>query len=121
MSEGISPATVDQLRVNAQPLRFLGLAHQRSIVVNYKGYGIRVPEPEAFVLLKVLILPRRKVSTKRQKDIDTVTALGEFLTGRPDRRTKMIEIFRALPGGWQKRIRHTAEQTFPWMTSVLTS
>ena len=44
--------SVDALRVEAQPLRFLSLAYDRSMFVRYQGYDIRVPEPEAFVFLE---------------------------------------------------------------------
>ena len=39
----------------------------RSMYVLYQGYSIRVPEPEVFVLLKLLILPRRKDQAKRMR------------------------------------------------------
>ena len=56
--------TVHALHLQAQPLRFLALAFDRSMVVRYRGYDIRVPEPEAFVLLKLLVIPRRKDHSK---------------------------------------------------------
>lgn len=52
--------SVDALHVEAQPLRFLSLAYDRSMIVRYQGYDIRVPDPEAFVFLKLLVIPRRK-------------------------------------------------------------
>jgi hypothetical protein len=51
---------ITELGISAQPLLFLSLAYKRSMSVSYHGYNIRVPEPEVFVLLKLLILPRRK-------------------------------------------------------------
>lgn len=105
--------TITNLGVTAQPLRFLSLAYDHSMGVLYHGYNVRVPEPEVFVLLKLLILPRRNDEAKRIKDASTARALGEFLLKRNDRKQHMQRLFRELPKGWQKRIRSVSKEHFP--------
>jgi hypothetical protein len=94
---GFEPAN---LGVTAQPLRFLSLAYDHSMRVLYHGYNVRVPEPDVFVLLKLLILPRRNDEAKRRKDASTARAFGEFLLKRNDRKQHMQRLFRELPKGW---------------------
>ena len=105
--------SIPKLGISAQPLRFLSLAYKRSMSVSYHGYNIRVPEPEVFVLLKLLILPRRKDNAKRIKDTYTARTLGEFLLKRSDRRVYMQTMFNELPKGWQKKIRSASMDHFP--------
>lgn len=102
------------LGINAQPLRFLSLPYDRSMCVSYYGYNIRVPEPEVFVLLKLLILPRRKDKAKLIKDASTARILGEFLLKRSDRRRmRMQNLFKELPEGWRKDIQNVSKDHFP--------
>lgn len=105
--------SVDALRVQAQPLRFLSLAYDRSMVVQYQGYDIRVPEPEAFVLLKLLVIPRRKDRSKVQKDAYTARSVGEYLLDNAEHKEKLIGVFADLPKGWQQKIRSAAKEHFP--------
>ncbi len=58
---------VDDLKVSAQPLRFVSLAYDHSIVLPFYGHNIRVPEPEAFILLKLLVIPRRRTDAKKER------------------------------------------------------
>jgi hypothetical protein len=105
--------SVDALQVRAQPLRFLSLAFDRSMVVHYRGYEIRVPEPEAFVLLKLLVIPRRKDRSKARKDAYTARSVGEYLLDNAERKEKLIEVFADLPKGWQQKIRSAAKEHLP--------
>lgn len=109
---------VDALRVRAQPLRYLSLAYDRSMVVQYHGYDIRVPEPEAFVLLKLLVMPRRKDRAKIEKDAYTARAVGKYLFDREERRTRLRDMFAGLPKGWQKTARESAGDHFPELLNM---
>jgi len=94
-------------------LRFLSLAFDRSMVVHYRGYEIRVPEPEAFVLLKLIVIPRRKDRSKARKDAYTARSVGEYLLDNAERKEKLIEVFADLPKGWQQKIRSAAKEHLP--------
>lgn len=117
--ERTNAVKITELGISAQPLRFLSLAYKQSISVSYHGYNIRVPEPEAFVLLKLLILPRRKAKAKIIKDATTAISLGEFLLKRSDNKVRMQELFKELPKGWQKTILKVSKEHFPLLPSVL--
>lgn len=109
---------VDALRVQAQPLRFLSLAYDRSMVVRHQGYDIRVPEPEAFVLLKLLVIPRRKDRSKIEKDAYTARSLGDYLIDNAERRERLTGIFSELPKGWQRKIRMAAKEHFARLLEI---
>ena len=111
--------SVDALQVRAQPLRFLSLALDRSMVVYYRGYEIRVPEPEAFVLLKLLVIPRRRDRSKIEKDAYTARFLGEYLLENADRRERLIGMFYELPKGWQQKIRSSAKEHFSGLFELM--
>lgn len=104
---------VDALHVEAQPLRFLSLAYDRSMVVPFRGYHVRVPEPEAFVLLKLLVIPRRTDHAKLEKDALAARSVGEYLLAHDERRTRLRDLLAGLPRGWQKTIRASARHHFP--------
>ena len=110
---------MNALRVQAQPLRFLSLAFDWSMTVPYRGYDIRVPEPEAFVLLKLLVIPRRKDRGKAARDAYTARSVGEYLLADPDRRTKLYDLFTGLPKGWQRKIRDSAREHFPELMELV--
>jgi hypothetical protein len=105
--------SVKVLNVQAQSLRYLSMAYDYSMVADYRGLKIRVPDPEAFILLKILVIPRRKDKVKVEKDTYTVRALGGFLLSRPDRKEKLLNLFRHLPKSWQKTILQTSSDRFP--------
>lgn len=111
---------VIELGVMATPLRFLSLAHKYSMVVVYRGYNIRVPEPESFLFLKLLVIPRRKDTAKAMKDVSTARALSEFLITRNDRRKHMQEVFNDLPKGWQTKIKGISKEYVPILFNVIT-
>jgi hypothetical protein len=111
--------SVSALRVEAQPLRFLSLAYDRSMVVHYRGHEIRVPEPEAFVLLKLLVIPRRKDPSKIQKDVYTARSLGEYLLDNAERRGRLRAMFSELPKGWQQTIRDSAREHFSSLLELI--
>ena len=116
---GVGSISVDALRIQAQPLRFLSLAYDQSMVVHYRGYDIRVPDPEAFVLLKLLVIPRRKDRSKIDKDVYTARVLGEYLLAHAERREKLRDMFIELPKGWQQKIRSSAGDNFPRLLDLI--
>lgn len=111
---------MEALRVRAQPLRFLSLAYDRSMVVHYRGYETRVPEPEAFVLLKLLVIPRRRDLSKIEKDAYTARSLGEYLLDNPERSGRLRGVLSELPKGWQQTIRTSAKEHFSRLLELKT-
>jgi hypothetical protein len=110
--------SVDVLHVEAQPPRFLSLAYDQSMIVQYHGYDIRLPDPAAFVLLKLLVIPRRKDPGKDEKDAYTARAIGEYLLAHVEQATKLRAMFNNLPKGWQKKVREASRDHLPGLLAV---
>lgn len=111
---------IEGLNVTAQPLRYLSIAYDHSMEVDYRGLRIRVPEPEAFVLLKLLVLPRRKDAAKIEKDVTTARSLGLYILKRPDRSVLLTRLFNEIPKGWRKTIRKVVQEHLPELLQAFT-
>jgi hypothetical protein len=59
------PVKIPNLHVNAQGIRFLNFLSDHTIVVDYQGVKVRIPEPAAFALHKLIVSSRR---TKKEKN-----------------------------------------------------
>ncbi|MCK4516170.1 MAG: hypothetical protein KAU31_12990 [Spirochaetaceae bacterium] len=110
---------IPSLLVKAQPLRYLGLAADNTIHVTYHGLDVRVPSPEAFLLLKFLVIPRRSGGDKIDKDIRTARELGTIILETAQRSETMLDLFLALPKGWQKSILKVTGNHFSPMNRIL--
>lgn len=122
LGRGVDAAVrIEELRVFAQPLRYLQLAYDHSMVILYEGTNVRVPRPEAFVLLKLLVLPRRQNSAKAAKDSRTVRALSQLILQDRTERLRLVQLFETLRPGWQKTITRSALKHVPDMAPFLNS
>lgn len=113
------PIYMDQFGVTALPLRYVSLAIDHTITVPYATMSVRVPEPEAFVLLKLLILPKRSGEAKVAKDIATIEALGRFLLHRSDGQARFASLYQSLPRGWQRTVDRMANIHVPELAEML--
>jgi len=94
-------------------LGYVGLTYDRNMIVKCRGLDVRVAEPEAFVLLKVSVIPRARGSTKTKKDIETARILGSFLGAEEENRRPMEDIFDKLPNGRKQTARRNASEHTP--------
>lgn len=94
---------VKALGIKAQTIRYLGMLQAHVISVLYKGIAVRVPEPAAYALHKLLINHQRSAK-KKTKDMDTVRAIAEQLLKRDAERGRLKAVFAGLPVGWRKKI-----------------
>lgn len=97
------PYPVKALGIQAQPLRFVGLLSDDTIVVNSHGMDLVMPHPVNFALQKLIISNRRKNKDKQAKDrLQAIEVLREIiLRGEVERaRAK----FQSLPTGWRKAV-----------------
>lgn len=113
------PVPVDDLSTVAQPLEYLSLAYDKSMIVRHRGHDVRVPLPEAFVVLKLLVIPRRKDAQKREKDIVTARELGGFLARRPGAKAGFDTIVSSIPDKWQRTAISVATETCPELIHLL--
>lgn len=98
------PFVINNLGINAQPLRYVSLLLQDVIDISYRGIKVKVPHPAIFVLQKLLIIPYRKKESKKLKDIEIAKSVISFIDKFPDDKKYMRKIFNTLPVSWQKKI-----------------
>jgi hypothetical protein len=99
-----TPYKVTALKITAQGLRYIGLADQYAVEMDYRGFKVRVPHPAAFVLLKLLTSEKRKKLTKKERDISTAVQLAEFVLSTPTQTDKLRKIWSSLPQKWQSTV-----------------
>lgn len=103
---------VKPLGIKAQTIRYLGMLQAHTITVTYRGLMVRVPEPAAYALHKLLINHQRSAK-KKTKDMDSVRAIGEQLLKRDPERIRLKTVFASIPVGWRKKICTAAEKETP--------
>jgi hypothetical protein len=101
---------VPALKVTAQGLRYLDLADQFAVEMRYRGFKVRVPEPGAFIVLKLLTSEKREDPAKRERDISTAVQLADFVLSNQGQTNKFKEIWSTLPIGWQRTILRIANK-----------
>jgi hypothetical protein len=95
------PYPVKALGIRAQPLRFVSLLSDDTIVVNNHGMDLVLPHPINYALQKLIISNRRVKKDKQAKDrLQAVEVLREVIErgGAGKARIK----FQSLPVGWRK-------------------
>ena len=110
---------IPNLKIRAQPLRYLGLAADNTILVTFHGLDVRVPLPEAFLLLKLLVIPKRSKRDKAAKDRQTARELGDFMLTDNTRTAAIVTLFETLPGGWKKTILAVTADGRPSLNKLL--
>jgi len=114
-----TPYKVTALKITAQVFRYIGLADQYAVEMNYKGFKVRVPHPAAFVLLKLLTSEKRKKLTKKERDVSTAVQLAEFILSTPAQTDKFREIWSSLPKKWQNTVLRIAVRVASPLSQLL--
>jgi hypothetical protein len=107
------PVRIESLRVSAQALRYLSLLMDYPKMIAHEGFSIRVPDPAAFAIHKLIISDRRENKEKQKADLETSVGLLEFLFSRPDEVQRIKSIFGTIPRNWKKTILLLSEKHFP--------
>lgn len=104
---------VKKLHVRAQRLRYLQLLveHPRTIV--YRRISLRVPEPAAFAIHKLIISRRRMAEGKRQKDLEAATSVLDYVYANPLEFATLKGVLRGLPKAWLKTLADLAAKHYP--------
>jgi hypothetical protein len=110
--EDNKPVPVPKLKTSAQKLRFLDVLEDHVMVVSYKGMNVKVPEPAAYVLQKLLIQDRRKPD-KKAKDMEAIQGITRFLFKSEGGKNSIRKIFVGLQAGWKKSILAASEKGIP--------
>ena len=95
---------IKQLQVKAEGIRYLGILQDNSFTMKHEDIFLRIPEPEAYVLQKILASRKRNDEDKREKDLDAAFSIGELCMQDYRRIRRMKAIFINLSKTWQKEI-----------------
>ena len=110
---------VKELKITAQPLRYLYLLQDFRLLVQYKNVTLCVPEPAAFTLMKFLITIKRKDHRKIEKDISTAKQLSHFLLTIPEQKTMLNIVYQKMPNSWYKKLHPILEKHCPELLNFL--
>lgn len=77
MGAGLEETLKTNLGVTAQALRHLGIINKNTMELDYLGFIITVPKPEAYAIHKIVINPERKA--KQEKDAEAVKNIWPYL------------------------------------------
>jgi len=110
-----TPYEIKKLNINAEGLRYLTLLQDYKFQMEHSNIKIWLPEPEAYVLQKILISPKRKSQPKREKDLMAAKNIGELCLQYENHRVRMKSIFDDMPKKWQKRLLGVIEKVSPEM------
>lgn len=88
-----------QLKLRAQPLRFMDMLFDHPISIDENGVRLKLPAPEAFCLHKALIAGRRRKTESRLKDLEQ-----SLRTVEACKRSTLKKQFREMPRSWQKQL-----------------
>jgi hypothetical protein len=113
------PYKLMALKSNVQRLRYLDILTKNSLVIPYKNYKVRVPEPAAYVINKIISSIRRVDQFKRDKDRKTAKELGEFILNDDKQKALLIKIFKNLNSKIQKRMLRGLEDISHLIYKVL--
>ncbi len=98
--------SIEALGLRVEGLRFMEMlidSAKELEIPGMEGLRVKVPSPQAFVLQKILIIPRRKPE-KQEKDILAVKGLLKTLFANPMEKEHLKELYDSLPKNWIKRI-----------------
>jgi len=88
-------------------LRDANMLERYALTLECDKYMITVPEPEAYILQKLIINPKRLKLDKKEKDLQSIRRLMPFIN-----KERMREIYSELTKKQQKAINETCEANF---------
>jgi hypothetical protein len=103
---------IEALGLRVEGLRFMEMlidSAKELEIPGMEGLRVKVPSPQAFVLQKILIIPRRKPE-KQEKDILAVKGLLKTLFANPMEKEKLKELYDSLPKNWIKRVHSICDK-----------
>ena len=104
---------IKNLHIKAVALRYLNMLLDYPLLVNYEGLQVRVPEPAAFTLHKLIISQRRKNKDKQKTDLEMAIGLLNFLYEQPNEIVRVESILNTVPNKWRASILSVCKKHFP--------
>jgi len=90
---------IKNLSIKAIPLRFVNILLDNPIVVEDSGIKIRIPNPAAFCIQKIIVSSRRNKIDKKIKDLEQAIYVFEVIN-----KNDFKKLFSSFPKPWQKTI-----------------
>lgn len=107
------PRLIKPWHIQAQEIRFLNFLTAFPKKVLCRNITLRVPEPAAFALHKLIVSARRVKKEKREKDLETARGILKYLFKDPKEETRVREMLAKLPAKWRKTILDVSAKHFP--------
>lgn len=114
-----TPREIKKLNINAESLAYMKMLQDYKLSMAHDGLTVWLPEPEAYVLHKILISVKRKDPAKKEKDQMTAKNIGELCLEDEIRRQRLKTIYAGLAKKWQRTISGVLKQLSPAMYSFL--
>ncbi|MCF8036873.1 MAG: nucleotidyltransferase domain-containing protein [Desulfobacteraceae bacterium] len=116
-----TPYEIKKLNINAEGLTYMKMLQDYTFAMTHNKITIRLPEPEAYILHKILISPKRKDAAKKEKDLMAAKSIGELCLEHEARRKRLKTIYAGLPRKWQRDIPGILEPLSSDLFSFLTA
>ncbi|MCK5565750.1 MAG: hypothetical protein KAJ07_10930 [Planctomycetes bacterium] len=97
------PYPLKQLKINAQPLRFLEILQLKTINVKVKDFELTLPHPSSFVLHKTIVYKRRPKKDKRTRDIEQIIRVLNLIQ-KQNELDSLVEVYSQIHKKWQGKI-----------------
>lgn len=117
--QGRGAIELEGLGVKGQALGYLEKISKYTMVVEYVGTPVVLPELASFVLHKALIQPIRNDKAKAMKDASTVLSLSELILERFELSERFATIYFEFPKKWQKQIKGMLEKEAPELLKLI--
>lgn len=104
---------IKPLSIRAVPLRFVDMLLNEPVYVVEDGIRVKIPNPAAFCLHKIIISSRRKSADKTEKDMEQ--AIHTFKAAD---KKKIKQLFLKFPKTWQKTILQNLQSSKEYLPMV---
>lgn len=107
---GTGPGLVELSSTGIMAEKLKDLDMLRPVLIEARGYEIRVPTPSSYIAHKLYINPERRPAEKRPKDIEAVRGLLLTLRQQPSEAKLLRQYIESLPDDKQARIRDVVQK-----------
>ncbi|MCF8110492.1 MAG: nucleotidyltransferase domain-containing protein [Desulfobacteraceae bacterium] len=116
-----TPYEIKKLNINAEGLTYMKMLQDYTFAMTHNDVAIRLPEPEAYILHKILISLKRKDAAKKENDLMAAKSIGELCLEYEARRQRLETIYADLPKKWQRTVSGVLEPLSSELYSFLTA
>ena len=107
LGKGQDTYKIPSIGIEAVGLRVVNMLADYQLELVCNGYTLIVPEPEAYVLQKLLTNPTRTPASKKEKDIQAVRALLKYVN-----KDRICQIFDEMPKKNQKTVDSVCKEYY---------